>query len=307
MRTHKASQKQSSASNPLVSRPFVVQPKPEDSMKSPETQGCESQIPHFTIFNPEGEQSPVQPKLAISAPGDQYEQEADQRAKQAVKMISSPASAYPTQGQQKQIFTPLKNQIKAFPTDQNIVVAQRVKKTPPSGGTEIDVEELDDDYLPNCVDNGNLNRKGYRRSGGITNGWNDTDLFYADGDGPLVQITIKMVNDYWDSRYEGFEKLSGPDWTKNCEDYAKEYSGFGGKIGDYKDSEELAGLIQDNGKYVLQLSFHWMSVQKTGEDSITIRQKDGESAVYEKTFNLKDGLAYILGKRSAGGTVYATS
>ncbi|AUS99914.1 hypothetical protein CLI64_05655 [Nostoc sp. CENA543] len=99
MRTYKASQKQSSDSNPLVSRPFVVQPKPKEDMDSPKTQGYESQMPHFTIFNPEGERSPVQPKLAIGAPGDRYEQEADQTAKLVVQKINAPATIQSTQEQ----------------------------------------------------------------------------------------------------------------------------------------------------------------------------------------------------------------
>ncbi|AUT04154.1 hypothetical protein CLI64_00095 [Nostoc sp. CENA543] len=96
MRTHKASQKQSSVNNSLVSRPFVVQPKAEERKESPGTQGYKSQMPEFAIFNPAGEQSPVQPKLAIGAPGDKYEQEADRTAKLVVQRINAPAIARST-------------------------------------------------------------------------------------------------------------------------------------------------------------------------------------------------------------------
>ncbi|MCF4969137.1 eCIS core domain-containing protein [Nostoc sp. CMAA1605] len=96
MRTHKASQKQSSVNNSLVSRPFVVQSKPEEKKESPGTQGYKSQMPEFAIFNPAGEQSPVQTKLAIGAPGDKYEQEADRTAKLVVQRINAPAIARST-------------------------------------------------------------------------------------------------------------------------------------------------------------------------------------------------------------------
>ena len=180
-------------------------------------------------------------------------------------------------------------------------VVQRVTKKGPDGN-DIEVTEVDD-YLPNCVDNNDISRKMYRRNGGITEGWNDTDLFYADGDGDLVQITTAMVNDYWNPKYEGFEQVSGPDWTKNCEDYAKA-DGEGEESGNYSSTEELAELLPDNGSYVLKLGFHWMRVEKTGDDAITIKQKDAESAVYSKSFTVSDACEYILEKRGFGGTVY---
>ncbi|AUT04153.1 hypothetical protein CLI64_00080 [Nostoc sp. CENA543] len=53
-------------------------------------------MPEFTIFNPAGEQSPVQTKLAIGEPGDKYEQEADRTAKLVVQRINAPAIARST-------------------------------------------------------------------------------------------------------------------------------------------------------------------------------------------------------------------
>ncbi|HEY0733279.1 MAG TPA: hypothetical protein VGD69_00080 [Herpetosiphonaceae bacterium] len=171
------------------------------------------------------------------------------------------------------------------------------------------IEEVDeiDDYLPNCVlDLEKPDRKTYKRDQGKIKGESDTDLFYRDGDGPLVPITVAMVNAFFDPRYEGFEKISGPDWSKNCEDYAKA-SGFGAKIGDYTSSATLIPLVRDQGTYVLELSHHWMRVHNTNGSSVTIRQKDGESAVYERTYDsVETAAAYILTKRGAGGTVYAT-
>jgi len=187
-----------------------------------------------------------------------------------------------------------------------LAVAQMAQKQGPGDQGMIDVVDLtteEGEYLPNCVDNQEATRKGYRRSGGIDKGWNDTDIFYADGAGPLVQITVKMVNDYWNPKYEGFDQESGPDWTVNCEDYAKA-GGFGEEVGAYNSKETLSAKLTDNGNYVLQLSYHWMRVAKTGADAITIRQKDGESAVYKKDFNLDAALEYIMAKRGAGGTVF---
>ncbi|HIK05445.1 MAG TPA: DUF4157 domain-containing protein [Trichormus sp. M33_DOE_039] len=97
MRTHKASQKQSSASNSLVSRPCVAQPKPEENTESQATPEYASQMPEFSIFNPDPHQTmPVQPQLAIGTPGDKYEQEADQTAKLVVQRINTPAIARST-------------------------------------------------------------------------------------------------------------------------------------------------------------------------------------------------------------------
>lgn len=179
-------------------------------------------------------------------------------------------------------------------------VVQRETKKGPDGGN-IEVTEVDD-YLPNFIDNGKLSRKMYRRTAGITQGWNDTDLFYADGEGDLVQMTIKMVNDYWDPKYEGFAQASGPDWTKNCEDYAKS-GGAGTKSGEYTNKGELTSLLPDIGHYVINMSYHWMRVEKTGADAVTIRQKDGESAVYTKDFNLNAACEYII-EKGGTGSVY---
>ena len=183
-----------------------------------------------------------------------------------------------------------------------VPVTQLEQKQGPDGQGMIDVTEVAD-YVPNCVDNGELSRKFYRRTSGIASGWNDQDLFYADGDGALVQVTVAMVDAYWNPKYEGFAQVSGPDWTVNCEDYAKS-SGFGSKVGDYTNSETLSPLIQSNGNYVINMGYHWMRVIKTGADAVTIRQKDGESAVYGKDLNLADALAYIMSKYGSGGAVY---
>ena len=180
---------------------------------------------------------------------------------------------------------------------------QLVQKQGPGAQGSIDVTEIAD-YVPNCIDDVSVaDRKFYRRTNGITSGWNDTDLFYADGDGALVQVTTATVNGYWDPKYAGFAQESGPSWTLNCEDYAKA-AGLGAKVGDYTSTETLTALITANRNYVLGLSYHWMRVAKTGDNAIAIKQKDGESAVYTKDFTLSGALEYILNKRSDGGTVY---
>jgi hypothetical protein len=99
MRTHQeASEKKSSAHNtfvptpnPLASRPFAVQPKPEESERSHSTKKDKSAMPDFAILNPQGRRSlRVRPKLTLGQPGDKYEQEADQVAAQVVNQIHSP-------------------------------------------------------------------------------------------------------------------------------------------------------------------------------------------------------------------------
>lgn len=135
--------------------------------------------------------------------------------------------------------------------------------------------------------------------------WNDTDYFYDGKDGKLVQATIAMVNTYWDPKYEGFERHGGPARKVNCEDYAKA-GGIGGKKGEYDsaDSARLGDLLSANGKYVVKLSHHWLKVEKTGEDAITISQKDGESAVYSKSFTKEAAILYICNKTPNNGIVY---
>lgn len=176
--------------------------------------------------------------------------------------------------------------------------AQLVLITGPAGA-DIDVTEVPDGVVPVCLDSIEGTVKFYRRSAGITEGWNDTDLFYTKDGGNLVQVTTAFVNGYWDPKYDGFAQIGGPDWTKNCHDYAKA-AGFGAKIDDFDGADALRGLIADNGHYVLKLSYHWMRVQRTGADAVTIRQKDGESAIYEKAFNTSGALEHITGKSSTG-------
>jgi len=183
------------------------------------------------------------------------------------------------------------------------LVAQLVLKKGPAG-TDIDVTEVPDGYVPGCLDSVSGDVKFYRRSDGITEGWNDTDLFYTVENGDLVQLKTETVNAHWDPKYSGFSKVSGPDWTKNCKDYATGGGEPGAKLGDYENAEQLGALLAENGNYVLHLSFHWMKVEKTGANVFTIRQKDGESAVYSKNFTKDGALEYILDKRSDGGTVH---
>ncbi|HEY8027127.1 MAG TPA: hypothetical protein VIF60_21480 [Burkholderiaceae bacterium] len=183
------------------------------------------------------------------------------------------------------------------------MIAQLVSKRGPAG-TDIEVTEIPDGYVPGCLDSVDGVVKFYRRSDGITEGWNDTDLFYTVDEGNLVQLTTETVNTHWDQKYPNFAKASGPDWTRNCEEYATGGGEPGTKLGDYTNAEQLDALLGGNGSYVLHLSYHWMKVEKTGADAFTIRQKDGESAVYTKNFNKADVLEYILGIRSAGGAVH---
>lgn len=189
---------------------------------------------------------------------------------------------------------------------------QRVKKRN-MNQEEIEVEEVyvEDkgnmvSYLPNCVDNDDLKRKFYRRSDGITSGWNNTDLFYADGDGELMQITEEMVNKFFDAKYPGWTRTGTPDWVKNCEDYAKSSEGYKESNkksyinNDSNSKEKLKEILTTVGNYVINISYHWMRVERN-EKGITIRQKDGESAVYSKEFTLDGGINYIIDNLGMSG------
>jgi hypothetical protein len=183
---------------------------------------------------------------------------------------------------------------------------QRVMKIGPSGA-EIDVIEIPDELVtPACVAL-TESRRFYLRAGGIRSGWNDTDIFYADGDGALVQITAKMVNEHFDALYQGFERSGGPDIAKNCEDWAKGYKGFGNQaVGSYTTQVQAESVLSSlaKGFYVVNMGYHWMSVERT-TGGMVIRQKDAESAIYTKEFaTTASGSEYVFNKRTAGGSVY---
>jgi hypothetical protein len=145
----------------------------------------------------------------------------------------------------------------------------------------------------------------YCRTGKKPGEWNDTDYFYIGDDDRLVQLTVAMVNEYWDAKYPGFARTGLPVLGVNCEDYATD----GKKMKDGKpyaiaDPATLSDLLATDGNYVVNFGSHWLKVEKAG-DSLTIRQKDGESAYYSKSFTKQGAVDYICDKTPEKGSVYA--
>lgn len=198
----------------------------------------------------------------------------------------------------------------ATPSMASRAVTQLVLKNGP-GGTQIDVEE-DADYLPACFDAEGVDVIRhwvfYKRPGASIAAWNDTDFFYADRDGAgdLVQITSAVIHGYFDRKHPDFARTGGVDTTKNCQDYATEGQ-VGTHANDFGDARTLTHYLGQLaiGHYVVKKgSFHWLRLQKTGADAFTIRQKDGESAIYSKNFDLAGASAYIS---QLAGTLYTVA
>ena len=81
-------------SNPFQPRPFPPTPTdqtPADQAPAEPSPLSAASFPTFSIQDPTGtSRQPIQPKLTIGAPGDQYEQEADRVASQVVQQIHDP-------------------------------------------------------------------------------------------------------------------------------------------------------------------------------------------------------------------------
>ena len=183
-------------------------------------------------------------------------------------------------------------------------VAQLALKKGPSG-EDIEVT-LIKDYMPVFLDDVvGLGQNFYCRTGSDPADWNNQDYFYDGKDGKLILATADMVNAYWNPKYADFERLGAPSRHLNCEDYAKA-GGIGAEKGKYSqaDPKTLSDLFSADGKYVVKLSHHWLKVEKTGANAITITQKDAESAVYSKNFTKQGAVDYICNKTPDEGTVY---
>ena len=89
-------------SNPLVTRVRLQHQEPEELVQA------QALSPFFTSVHRQEEPSEdlealaVQPKLVIGAPGDRYEQEADQMAMQVMSMSAPPANSVPIQRQEEE-------------------------------------------------------------------------------------------------------------------------------------------------------------------------------------------------------------
>jgi hypothetical protein len=184
-------------------------------------------------------------------------------------------------------------------------VAQLELKKGPSG-EDIEVT-LIENYMPVFLDDVvGLDQNFYCRTGSDPADWNNQDYFYDGKDGKLILATADMVNAHWDPKYVDFARQGAPSRHLNCEEYAKA-GGLGAEKGKYNqaDPTTLSDLFSADGKYVVKLSHHWLKVEKTGANAITITQKDAESAVYSKSFTKQGAVDYICNKTPDEGTVYA--
>jgi hypothetical protein len=185
-------------------------------------------------------------------------------------------------------------------------VIQRVEKALADGKkVDVDETELGDAWAPRVLDSVTGTLHIWKRKGTNPQTYND-DTFYSENDGPLIPLTAKMVNDYWDEKYPGFTRSGNPDPTKNCQDYAYEghssyTDGTQYDLNKEGDQSALEGVL-GSGKHVLQLgsqkvTAHFVIANHQG-GGVRISQKDGDSAIYYKDMTAKEAVAYLKTKHS---------
>jgi hypothetical protein len=183
-------------------------------------------------------------------------------------------------------------------------VIQRVQKNLALGGT-VDVVELSQDWVPRMLDDKPA-AKVWKRTGTNPVSYNG-DTFYSDGDDQLHPLTADVVNAYWDRKYPDFTRSGSPTPLSNCEDYAKGGPNINYRDGvrynleDQDDRASLKGVL-DNGRHVLQLGAQQLTahfvVADNQNNNVTISQKDGDSAIYERVMSSVDAVAYVRSKQS---------
>lgn len=140
-------------------------------------------------------------------------------------------------------------------------------------------------------------------------------VFYQVGSGPITPLTADMVNAHFDSKFQGFTKVRDPDWRYNCGDYATGHESP--SLGDVPDiwrhlrsktkisiegksSEEISDIFSDlpDRTYVAAYASHFLKMVVAGS-TVTLSQKDGESAVYSKTMTRQEAAAYMAAHSDA--------
>src|SRR5262249_33950161 len=117
--------------------------------------------------------------------------------------------------------------------------------------------------------------------------------------------TAAAVNAYWDNKYSGFTRSGNPTPLTNCKDYA---TGGGNYRADVtydleksSDRDSLKGALNDRN-HVVQLGSQESTahyVKTEGRDgSVTIKQKDGDSAYYHKAMTSAEAVTYLRSKHS---------
>ncbi len=136
--------------------------------------------------------------------------------------------------------------------------------------------------------------------------------------GEMIKITPKMIRDYWETPKESEEDMStqgsfagysakegqGPDWRYNCAAYAHgskswiEPEAMHKILGeDYEEIESYTAMVVGK-EYVLATQFHFIRITKLEADKYKTSEKNGPSAVYEKTLDT-EGMIELVEKYSS--------
>ncbi|HMD00338.1 MAG TPA: hypothetical protein VKH37_09295, partial [Ferruginibacter sp.] len=186
---------------------------------------------------------------------------------------------------------------------------------------DVEVEELKEGWFPIALERGKslgMAATVWKLKGTDPRPWADDKIFYTeDADSKLIPLTAAIINEYWDTIYTGFEKLSGPDWTINCLDYAMGGNDEGEtsdainklktwtKSGDYNSESTLTELLDSLtvGTYVANMGSHGIKIEVKSKGNFKISQKDQESAVYGADCETAAAATKIIAK-GGSGTIY---
>ncbi len=285
--------------------------------------GQEKQLPHEAWHVVQQAQGRVQPttQLKGSTPvndDEGLEHEADVMGSKALAETTRD-----TETSQEQVSEatedPQQSELKPqlAPITRSMAIIQRVKKL---DGKELEVEPIED-WVPVALDAVLPPAAQVWKLKGYDGEWLEDKLFYTEDSESekLVSILPKTINEYWDEKYAGFERVSGPDWRKNCADHAigqtfedvgaaKDFlKGSWTNKGNYNSVESLNEVLKqlEAGIYVAQVGLgspHFIRLTITAE-SVAMSQKDGESGVYEASMGKEAAAEYIWGK-SGSGIIY---
>ena len=219
-----------------------------------------------------------------------------------------------------------------FPSSVWALVNEYAKPRPEEVAMEVGVEEIDGDPAPNALGEGDwylLKLRGWDPSSvGLGEGVFDLGKVFSrlGTDGPLNPITSTTINEFFDLRYPGFDRITSPDWRYNCGDYALGLTGSS-SVGDVpqvkaylqgdhytltldlagKSSSDVAAVFRElpPGEYVYQRGDHFVKIMIPGDgDVVDLSQKDGESAVYHKRWSRAEAAAYVSSYGNAVRLLY---
>lgn len=179
--------------------------------------------------------------------------------------------------------------------------------------TAAELEEIGEP--PSCLDKYGADVKFLKRKDwtppaiGSANVFATGKVFYQVGGGKFTPLTAADVNTHFDPKFPGFTKVRDPDWRYNCGDYATGHeSNSLGDVGAVwthlnglrkiviqgKSTEEIGEIFRALavGTYVAAYGYHFLKMVVAG-DTVTLSQKDGESAVYSATKTRQQAADYM--------------